>query len=77
MEEKILEILKGVNEKILAYSGASMVGDGVIDSFEVVDIVCALEDAFNIEINVRYVTEENFANKETICKCIQEIIGAN
>ncbi len=75
METKVMEALKKVNEGILTYEGISMVGDGIIDSFEVVDIVCALEEAFDIEINVKYIVEENFANKDTICTLIKKILG--
>ena len=37
MEEKILEILAEINEDIVDYDGDSLIDDGLLDSFQVVD----------------------------------------
>lgn len=75
MEEKILEILKDVNEDILTYTGTDMIGDGVISSFDVISIISELEDTLDIEISAAYAVEENFANKDSIIKTVKEIMG--
>lgn len=74
MEQKILEILKDVNEDILTYTGSNMVADGVIDSFELIDIVSRLEEEFNIEIDGEYVVVRYFANKEAIIDLMQKLL---
>lgn len=74
MEERILEILKNVNEDILLYSGTNMIRDGIIDSFELIDIIDMLEEEFSVKIAGEYVIFENFANKETIIKFITKIL---
>ena len=73
MEEKILEILEDVNEEILTYTGKNMVEDDIVDSFELIDIVGELEEAFDIEIDAKYVIEENFGNKDNIIKFIKKL----
>lgn len=75
MKEKILKILGEENEDILNYTGENMMKEGVIDSFEVIDIVSELEEAFNIEIDAKYVIPANFANKETIIALVEKLIG--
>lgn len=75
MEEKILEILEEVNEDIISYDGNDMYGEEVITSVEVLDIVSALEDEFDIEIDAKYVVAENFANKEAIIELVKMILG--
>ncbi len=75
MEEKILSIIEEINPEVLTYSGDTMMEDGTIDSFEVIDIVAALEEEFGIEIDASYVVAENFANKDTIIKMMKEILG--
>ena len=40
--------------------------DGLLDSFEIVELVSALEDAFEIEISGRDIIPENFVSVETI-----------
>ena len=73
MEEKILEILEDVNEEILTYTGKNMVEDDIVDSFELIDIVGELEEAFDVEIDAKYVIEENFGNKDNIIKFIKKL----
>ncbi len=75
MEEKILSIIEEINPEVLSYSGDTMMEDGTIDSFEVIDIVSALEEEFGIEIDASYVVAENFANKDSIIKMMKEILG--
>ena len=74
MRDKILAILEDVNPIILTYEGNTLLEDGTIDSFEVIDIVSAIEDEFEIEIDAALVVSDNFANKETIIKMVEEII---
>ena len=68
MEKKILDILAGVNDELLTYTGPNMVDDEIIDSFELITIIGQLEDEFDIEIDAGDVTEENFGNKDRILK---------
>lgn len=70
MEEKVLEILKNANEDLLTYTGNNMVEDDIVDSFELISIIGALEDEFDIEIDAEDVIEENFGNKDRIIALI-------
>lgn len=75
MKEKILEILKEVNEDIVTYDGDAMMEEGVIDSFEVIEIVGELEDAFEIEIDAKYVVADNFKNTESIIMLVERLLN--
>lgn len=75
MEQRVLNILESVEGGILTYSGFDMLGDGVIDSFQVIDIVAGLEDAFSMEIDAQYVVAENFANKDSVIALVHELIS--
>lgn len=75
MEQRILSVLKNINEEILTYNGFDMLGDGVIDSFQVIDIVAGLEDEFSMEIDAQYVVAENFANKDSVIALMSALIG--
>lgn len=74
MTERILQILRDVNEEIISYDGTNMMGDGLVDSFELIDIVSQLEEEFDIEIDGQYVTVEYFANKDTIIALIKKLL---
>ena len=74
MEQKVLEILAEINEDILEYDGDSLIEDGLLDSFQVVDLVGMLEDEFDIEIDAELVIVENFETKETIMNMLKGIL---
>lgn len=74
MEEKILEILEEHCEEALDYDGESMMEDGIIDSFTVINLISDLEDEFDIEIDAKYVVAENFKNKEAIIALVQKLL---
>lgn len=74
MEEKVLKILADVNEDILSYEGSSLVDSGLLDSFQVVELVGMFEDEFGIEIDAELVIVENFKTKETIIEMLKSIL---
>lgn len=74
MEEKVLEILEEYCEEALDYKGENMMEEGIIDSFTVINIVSELEDAFDIEIDAKYVIAENFRNKEAIMDLVKRLL---
>ena len=75
MEDKIVGLLAEIDPEIVAYTGHSMVRDGIIDSFGVINILTGLEEMFNIDIAPEYVIEANFENKDTIIKMVKYIIS--
>lgn len=76
MEEKVLEILEEYCEEAVSYTGDKMMEEGIIDSFTVINIVSELEDAFDIEVDAKYVVAENFRNKEAIIDLVKRLVEA-
>lgn len=74
MEEKIMELLKNIDDDILTFEGDNLFEAGLLDSFLVIDLVSELEDAFDMEIDAKYVLEENFKTKEDITALISKLI---
>lgn len=74
MDEKILNVLSEFNEDIVKYKGDNLFDADIIDSLQVVDLVAELEDALDMDIDARYVIEENFKNKEAIIALIKRIM---
>ncbi len=77
MEEKILAVLQEVNEDIVSYEGGNLFDAGILDSLQAVNLVSELEDALDIDIDARYVVEENFKTKDTIIEMIKKIAREN
>lgn len=63
---EILEILKNLKEDADFEGSKDFIEDGLLDSFEIVELVAALEDTFEIEINGRDIIPENFISVEAI-----------
>lgn len=76
VKEKIEKILAGIDEEILTYSGDHMLTDGIINSFELFELVSDLEDEFDMEIDAAYVVEEHFGNKEKIIELMKMLLNA-
>ena len=74
MEEKILSVLAKVNEDIISYDGDNLFDAGILNSLQAVDLVAELEDALDIDIDARYVIEDNFKTKEAIIAMIKKIV---
>lgn len=75
MEEKILELLAEIDEEIISYDGDDLFEAGLLDSFQVIELVEMLEDAFDMEIGAEYVVTENFATKEAIMDMMRRLLA--
>lgn len=73
MDQKILDILADISEDIITYEGTSMITDGIIDSFDMLELVDSLENTFGIEIDAEYLTEKDFGCKDSIIALIQKL----
>lgn len=73
MEDRILAILGNINDELLTYAGLNMVDDGIVNSLDLIMIISELEEAFRIEIDAEYVTEEYFGNKDCIIALIKKL----
>lgn len=74
MREKILEVLKAENEEIVEDLNRDLLASGILDSFDIVNLVVSLEEALGISIDVEMVSPENFHNAESIIRMIEGIM---
>ena len=74
MRETILEILSESNAKIRINADKNLLEERLIDSFEIVNILMKLEDAFHIEINPELIVSANFQTVDSIVKLVQDIV---
>lgn len=75
MDENILSVLSRINEEIVTYDGDNLFDAGILDSLQAVNIIAALEDDLDIEIDAEYVIEENLKTKDAIIAMVNRIIG--
>lgn len=62
----ILAILKDLKDDVDFESANDFVEEGLLDSFDIVNLVGALEDEFDIEISGRDIVPDNFVSVEAI-----------
>ncbi len=73
MRDKILEVLKAENEELVEDLNRDLLESGILDSFDIVNLVVALEEALGISIDVEMVSPENFQTAESIIRMIEGI----
>lgn len=71
MEEKIWYLLREINEEIPNDVTAELLNGGYIDSFAIVNIVAALEEEFEIELEAEDIIPENFNTISAIANAVR------
>ena len=69
--QKLLAILKDVNEDVDFENETALVDDGLIDSFDINVIIAALDDAYDIHIEVGDIEPENFNSVTAIMETVR------
>lgn len=75
MRERVIEVLCNVNEAIRDNLEADLLATGLVDSFEIVNLVVELEDEFEIEIDPELVVPENFKTVNAIINLVKDIVN--
>lgn len=75
METEILNILKGFNPDITNDVERDLLVSGLIDSFDIVNLVATLEDTFSIEIEPEDIVPENFCDINAIKTLVEKCKG--
>ena len=73
MREKILAILNDIRPDVEFENEENLVSDGVLESFDLVQLVAMLEEEFDVEIGGRNITKENFDSLDRIVKLMESL----
>lgn len=71
--EKLIEILKGIRPDVDFEKENALIDDGILDSFDVVSIISALDDEFDVQIRISELDPENFNSVELIWNLVQKL----
>lgn len=75
MRERILGALTSVNEEADFEGAQDFIEEGLLDSFDIVNLVSELEDIFDIEIGGADIIPENFGNLDRIARLVGKCKG--
>lgn len=73
--DKLLQILSEVNDEIDFEHEMAMVDDGLLDSLELLKIISALDDAYDIHIDPAEIEPENFNSAPAILALVKSCGG--
>lgn len=63
---KLLEILKQINDSIEYEKESNLVDDGLFSSFDILQCVSAIEENYGVEMPISEIRNENFNSLENI-----------
>ena len=69
--QKLLTILRDVNENVDFENETALVDEGLIDSFDINVIIAALDEAYDIHIEVGDIEPENFNSAQAILETVR------
>lgn len=73
MRDRILEILQDVRPDVDFETETALIGDNVLESFDIIELVGELNDEYDIEITPKYLTRENFDSLDAICALVETL----
>ena len=71
--KELLEILQGIKPEVDFEKEKGLIEDGILDSCDIISMVNALNEHFEIEITVAELLPENFNDVEAIWNLVQEM----
>ena len=71
--DELLEILKEAKPEVDFSAEKKLIDNGILDSFDVVQLVMKLNEEFDIEIGAEEIVPENFNSAESLWAMIQRL----
>lgn len=71
--EELIKILEDIKPGVDFENEESLIGDEILDSFDIVNLVTKLNDEFDIDITPADLVPENFETVEDIYNLIQKL----
>ena len=76
MKEQVGKILVQVKKEVESHlESTTLISEGILDSLDIMNLIMALEDAFDIEVDPEDVLSENFESVEAMIGLIEKCRG--
>lgn len=73
MKEKILSILNDMRPDIEFETEEGLISEGLLESFDLIQLIATLENEFGVEIGNRNITKENFDSLDRIVSLMESL----
>lgn len=71
--EELINLLKEVKDDVDFTECKTLIDDGVLDSFDIIQIVNAIDEEFDVEIPATEIIPENFNSADAMLKMIERL----
>ena len=71
--DELLEILKTMHPEVDFDTEDDLIGDGILDSLDIVTLITEINATFDVSIPAEEVVPENFCNAEAIMALIERL----
>lgn len=71
--DELMEILEELRPDVDFENETGLIDNGILDSFDIVSLVTALNDAYDIEIKPNNLVPENFNSREAILALVEQL----
>ena len=73
--EKLLSVLKDVNEEIDYENSNALIDNHLLNSFDIIQIVVALNEAYDIRIPASEIVPANFNSAQALYAMVQRLLS--
>ena len=73
--EKLIEILEEVNPDVDYRTCKTLIDDGLLDSFAILEIVSEINDEFDVEVSAPDIVPDNFNSADALWEMIKRLPG--
>ncbi len=71
--EKLIELLSEIIEDVDFANCKKLIDEGILDSFDIIQIVNTIDEEYGIEVPAAEIIPENFNSVEAIFEMIQKL----
>lgn len=71
--EELLDILAEIKDDVDFETEDKLIDDGILDSFDILQIISALNDEYDISIPASEIIPENFNSAESLWEMVQRL----
>lgn len=71
--DELLEILQDVNDDVDFENCETLIDDGILDSFAILQIIAALSENYDISIPAAEIIPENFNSAKALLKLVERL----
>ena len=71
--ERLIELLEEIKEDVDFTSETALIDDGILDSFDILQIISALNEEYDISIPASEIIPDNFNSAESLLNMVERL----